>query len=66
MANDSRVPYMGDTFRTNLLEYFVGEEVHLSTTVLGNRTILLAHIGTIAEQSCKNLVYYDFLLSHVN
>ena len=66
VADYTRIPYVGNALCVNLLEHLVGEEVHLSTTVLSNCTVLLAHIGTIAEQSCEYLIYYDFLLGHTN
>ena len=50
---------------TYLTENIIGKEIHLSTAVFGNRTILLAYIGTVAKKTCEDLVYYYLLIAHI-
>ena len=63
VTDNAGKPHMGDTHCSYILQHSRREVGHLSTTVIGYRTIHLTGGITIAEQACKNLVNY-YLIHH--
>jgi hypothetical protein len=56
MTDDARVPNMAHAHLPDFLQGAGREVIHLSATVLGDRTILLTGGVTIAVKSCKDLI----------
>ena len=65
MTYHSSIPHVCISLGTYLMENIIGKEIHLSTAVFGNRTILIAYIGTVAKKTCEDLVYYYLLIAHI-
>ena len=65
MTYHSSVPHVCVSLGAYLLEHLIGKEIHLSTAVFGNRTVMLAYIGTVAKKACEDLIYYYLLIAHI-
>ena len=64
MTDDTRVPDMAHAHLPDFLQGAGREVVHLSTTVLGYRTILLTSGIAIAIKTRENLINNDLIRCH--
>ena len=65
VTDDARVPNMAHAHLTDMFQYSGREVVHLSTTVLLNRTTGFAGRVTVGVQTGENLIEYYFMRFHV-
>ena len=65
VTDNARIPHMTVARLRQLLQHLRREVVHLATTVLSQRTVLLPSLVTIAVQSRKNLIDQNLLLHNM-